>query len=120
MANKIKKEKAKKKKDSSSFFKLHHYSIIVFAFSFFLFSNSIFNDYNLDDELVTRNHRLTAQGIGAIPEIFSSSYYTDAMGYAYEYRPIVLSSFAVEHQLFGENAHTSHFINVLIYACCCV
>jgi tetratricopeptide (TPR) repeat protein len=98
----------------------HFYRIIVFVFSFLLFSNSIFNDYNLDDELVTRNHHLTSKGLSGIPEIFSSPYYEDNMGYAYEYRPVVLSSFAVEHQIFGDNAQVSHFINVLLYSLTCV
>ncbi|MEX2589336.1 MAG: tetratricopeptide repeat protein, partial [Chitinophagales bacterium] len=35
---------------------------------------------------------------------------------AYEYRPIVLSTFAIENSLFGDNPHVSHFINVLLYA----
>ncbi len=90
--------------------------IFFFVIVFALYGNTLFNDYNLDDELVTRNHRLTSQGISAIPEIFSSPYYQDEMGYAYEYRPIVLASFAIEHQFFGESPFVSHFINVFFYA----
>lgn len=96
------------------------YAVIVFAFSFLLYFNSIFNDYNLDDELVTQNHRLTSKGISAIPEIFSSPYYQDQSGYKYEYRPIVLTTFAIEHSLFGEHAVVSHFINTLLYSLMCV
>lgn len=70
----------------------------------------------MDDNLVTMNHRLTSKGISAIPEIFTSPYYEDQHGYAYEYRPVVLVSFAIEHSLFGENPQISHFINVLLYA----
>ena len=92
----------------------------LFLFSFLLFANCIPNDYNLDDELVTKNHVLTSKGVASIPEIFSSSYYKDQSGYEYEYRPIVLSSFAVEHQFFGDNATISHFINVFLYALVCV
>src|SRR5690606_1658872 len=64
----------------------------------------------------TINHRLTSKGISAISEIFSSPYYSDASGNAYEYRPVVLASFAIEHEFFGESAQVSHFINVLLYA----
>lgn len=96
------------------------YAIIIFAFSALLYFNSVFNDYNMDDELVTQNHRLTAKGISAIPEIFSSPYYEDKAGYKYEYRPIVLVSFAIEHSLFGEHAWISHLINVLLYALLCL
>jgi len=98
----------------------YFFEFLVFGVSFLVFANSIFNDYNLDDELVTINHRLTAKGIAAIPEIFSSPYYQDQSGYAYEYRPIVLASFAIEHDLFGDNPHWSHFWNVILYSLTCV
>lgn len=96
-----------------------YYGVIVFLLAFLLFANAIPNGYNLDDELVTRDHRFTSHGISAIPEILSSSYYEDNMGYAYEYRPVVLISFAIEHDIFGEYAPVSHFINVLLYALAC-
>ncbi|HRN93164.1 MAG: glycosyltransferase family 39 protein [Chitinophagales bacterium] len=98
---------------------------IVFVFSFLLYANSIFNYYALDDNLVaTTNsqqpHRLTSKGIPAIPEIFTEPYYKDAQGYAFDYRPIALATFAIEHSLFGDNPHVSHFFNVLLYALLCV
>ncbi|MCB9185507.1 MAG: tetratricopeptide repeat protein [Flavobacteriales bacterium] len=76
----------------------------------------LFNGYNLDDELVTRNHRLTSKGISAIPEIYRSPYYEDEQGYSYGYRPTVLASFAIEHSLFGESPFMGHLINLLLYA----
>lgn len=82
---------------------------------FFLFANTIGNGYNMDDELVTMNHKLTSRGLEAITDIFTSPYYSDAMGYAYGYRPMVHLSFAIEHQLFGEKAGISHLINVLLF-----
>lgn len=86
------------------------------ALAFFLYANSIGNGYNMDDELVTRKHKLASKGISAIPDIFTSPYYSDDMGYSYEYRPVVLTSFAIEHQLFGDKPGVSHFFNVLLYA----
>jgi len=90
--------------------------LICFLFPLLLYLNSIPNQYNLDDELVTCGHRLTARGISAIPDIFTSPYYEDEHGYSYGYRPMVLTSFALEHSFFGENAHISHLVNVLLYA----
>ncbi len=98
----------------------HFKSLAVIILSVLLYANAINNGYNLDDELVTKHHRLTSQGVSAIPEIFTSSYYQDDMGYSYEYRPMVLASFALEHQIFGESPLISHFINVLLYAICCL
>jgi|GEM_PF-1049084 len=98
--------------------------LIVSVFSFLLYGNTIFNKYNLDDEMVTsvsasKLHRLTSKGIAAIPEIFKSNYYEDTQGYSYEYRPVVLTTFAIEHSLFGDNPHVGHFINVLLYSLLC-
>lgn len=89
---------------------------LLFAFAFLLYGNTINHEYNFDDALVTQNHRHTSRGVEAIPEIFTSHYYQDEDGYAYEYRPVTLASFAIEHQFFGESPTISHFINVLLYA----
>jgi Tfp pilus assembly protein PilF len=95
-------------------------ALVLGLFAFALYANTIPNSYAMDDELVTRNHPLTSQGIKAIPEIFTSYYYDNNIGNYYEYRPIVLTSFAIEHSLFGDNAHVSHAINALLYSVLCM
>lgn len=92
------------------------YYFIFGILVFFLFANTLGHDYNMDDAMVTINHPLTSKGLSAITEIFTSPYYSDAMGYAYGYRPIVHLSFAIEQELFGEKPGTGHFINVLLFA----
>ena len=119
MAKAVTKTVKPKVAEALPFYKKHPFQLVVVLFALLLFSNSLFNDYNLDDELVTRNHRLTSKGISAIPEIFTSPYYQDAMGYAYDYRPVPLSTFAIEHSVFGDKAGVSHFINLLLYALLC-
>ena len=89
--------------------------LVIAVFGFLLYANSIPNGYNIDDNLVTINHQLTSKGIKAIPEIFTTPYYKDAAGNQYEYRPVTLSTFAIEHQIFGDNAHVSHLVNTLIF-----
>ena len=120
MAKKPQKIKVQKKGSTQSFFQRNIFELIIVVFSFIIYSNSLLNGYNMDDELVTRNHRLTSKGISAIPEIFTSPYYQDESGYAYEYRPVVLASFAIEHSLFGDKPFVSHLFNLLLYAFCCV
>ncbi len=105
---------------SNTFIGKNLFRIIIFSFSFLLYANTISNDYNLDDEIVTRNHRLTSKGVEAIPRIFTSAYYSDDMGYAFEYRPMVHITFAIEHQLFGDNPHVSHFVNTVLYSFMCL
>jgi len=94
----------------------HMYTAWVIAvFSFVLYANTIANDYNLDDELVTKGHPLTSKGISGLINIFSSPYFSDASGNVYEYRPVVLATFAIEHQFFGDSPQVGHFINALLY-----
>lgn len=94
---------------------LKKYYYLFGILTFFLFVNTIGNGYNMDDGLVTRNHKLTSQGISAIGEIFTSSYYDDGV-YSYGYRPMVHLSFALEHDLFGEKPGAGHFFNVILFA----
>ena len=95
---------------------MRKYYYLLGFLTFFIFANSIGNDYNLDDNLVTRGNELTSQGLGAIKEIFTSNYYSDEMGYAFGYRPMVHLSFAIEHHFFGEKPGVGHLINVLLFA----
>lgn len=88
---------------------------VLLVLSWVFYGNTLYNGYNLDDTLVTQNHPLTSQGVAAIPRIFKSPYYFDEAGYAFDYRPVVTSSFAIEHSLFGEQPLVSHTINVLLY-----
>jgi len=95
---------------------LRKYYYLLGLFTFFIFANTIGNGYNMDDGIVTNGHKLTSQGLSAVGEIFTSNYYSDAMGYAFGYRPIVHLSFALEHELFGEKPGAGHFINVILFA----
>ncbi len=95
---------------------LKRYYYLFGLIAFLLFANTLGHGYNMDDGMVTSNHRLTSKGLSAISEIFTSPYYSDAMGYAYGYRPIVHLSFALEHELFGQKPGAGHFINVILFA----
>lgn len=88
---------------------------ILFGLAFLVYMNGLNNGYNMDDYLVTKDHQLTSQGISSVKQIFTSPYYSDANGYSYGYRPIVHLSFAIEHDIFGQNPQAGHFINLLLF-----
>lgn len=94
---------------------------IIFVLTFLLYGNSIKNNYALDDNYVTvttperPNNPKIAKGIRGIPKIFTT-HYIESKQQTFEYRPLVLATFAIEYQLFGSNPHISHFINVFLYA----
>lgn len=75
----------------------------------------IHNGYNIDDDLVTQNHKYTSLGWGGIKDIWTNSYYSDEMGYDYGYRPVVLTSFAIEHAFFGESPKVGHILQLILY-----
>jgi len=103
--------------DNSGFFKRNRFAVFLFCCAFVVFGNSIFNGYALDDEFYTAgSNKLTQKGLKGIPEIFSSRTFFNSDGSGYSYRPVAVTSFAIEIQFFGERPHVSHFINVLLYA----
>lgn len=93
--------------------------LVLFVFAFALYANSIKNKYALDDEMVTLNNPRVEMGIKGIPKILRSFHSIDNKSH-YEYRPLVLITFALEYQFFGRNPYLSHLINILLYAFTCV
>ena len=93
--------------------------ILIVVVTFIIYGNSIKNNYALDDNYVTAtspqnpNPRIQ-KGLKGIPEIFTS-HYIESNQQSFEYRPVVLTTFAIEYQFFGSNPHISHFVNVSIY-----
>ena len=81
-----------------------------------MYMNTIGHDYVVDDLIVATKNSLTEKGISGIPEIFSHSYLYGYDGREDEsYRPLVLTSFAIERSLFGLNSSASHFVQILLY-----
>lgn len=81
-----------------------------------MYMNTLGHDYVVDDLIVATKNSLTEKGISGIPEIFSHSYLYGYDGREDEsYRPLVLTSFAIERSLFGLNSSASHFVQILLY-----
>ncbi|MDP1621984.1 MAG: tetratricopeptide repeat protein [Bacteroidales bacterium] len=100
-------------------YKANRYFILsFFLFAFILYGNTIFNKYAVDDNLVT-NNEVVKQGFKAIPQIFSTRYFSQQSNVgsssSSDYRPIVKTLFAIEYQLWGEKPGRSHAVNILIY-----
>jgi len=102
-----------------------NYFLAILAFTFLLYGNSIKNGYSLDDNYVTvttpatPNNPRIEKGIRGIPKLFTT-HYIESASQSFEYRPLVLVTFAIEYQFFGSNPHISHFFSVLIYALTCM
>ncbi len=98
-----------------------HY-LVLFAFAFVLYGNSISNKFALDDGYVITGNKFTKQGFEGIPALLSKHFFAGYYGDKEiflpggRYRPLSLVTYAIEYQVSGENPHLNHFVNVLLYA----
>jgi hypothetical protein len=81
-----------------------------------LYANTFNHEYVIDDQIVITKNSLTQKGVEGIQEIFSHSYL-----YGYDeredesYRPLTLTTFALERSFFDADPKMSHIIQVLLY-----
>lgn len=83
---------------------------------FVLYTNSLKNGFVLDDFSAIVENRFVQAGTDGLGDIFTSHYragYWASPGDLY--RPLVLASFAIEHQLSDGSPFIHHFINVVFY-----
>jgi len=74
-------------------------------------------DYTLDDPFFTKENPNVSKGLSAIREFFThAAYYGVFKHHDASYRPLMLTSFALEKDLFDFNPHTSHLINLILFA----
>lgn len=87
------------------------------VFTFILYGNTIMHDYALDDDIITRRNDFVQQGTSGIGHIFSKGFlYGFNRANDQSYRPVTLTSIAIEKQFWGNNPHVHHFFNVFWYA----
>ncbi len=79
--------------------------------------NVVKNDYALDDDFAFYNNQYVQMGVKGIPDILTHPYYSDR-NLTFDYRPVASITFAIEKELFGNNPHISHGINLFFYIIC--
>ncbi len=95
--------------------------LIIAAFAFILYAQSIAFDYALDDATVLQGNRITTQGFGGIPKLLVSDRLLGCpeVSRTMEYRPLPMVLFAMEWQFFKDNSMVYHLMNVALYAITC-
>ena len=86
--------------------------LILGAIVLLVFGAALANGYSLDDNFVL-NER-TETGFAGIPKLMKSHYY-NFYGQIADYRPIVMISFAIEHDIHGNNMVLGHLTNLILY-----
>lgn len=107
--------------------RLKQASIGLFLLGFLLYAFTISFDYAQDDAIVIKENMFTQKGLSGISGIFSyDTFYgffkqegKDQLVQGGRYRPATLMTFAIEHSIFGNNPHVSHFVNALLYGFLC-
>jgi len=95
--------------------------VIIFIFAFLLYNNTLKHGFVMDDGAVMTDNVTVQKGVAGIPELFQQSSVYGSTGDNYgSYRPLTMSFFAMEWQLFGNNSSRYHLVHVLLYALCCV
>lgn len=95
---------------------------VIAALTFVLYVNTLWNEYALDDAIVITQNQYTQQGFKGIGKIMTTDVFLGffktekSLVAGGRYRPLSVATFAVEHELFGDNPGVSHFINLLLYA----
>ncbi len=86
-------------------------------FTFVIYGNSINNGYAGDDDIITLKNRFVQQGMKGIPDIF---HYGFLYGFNnrndQSYRPVTLTTVAIETAIWKNDPHMHHFFNVFWYA----
>lgn len=89
---------------------------------FVFYANIIRNVYSEDDYRVTSDYRrhntAVEKGFAGLGEIFTSRYTqtkVEDLEVSYGYRPMARATFAIEWQLWGQNPHLGHLVNILLY-----
>lgn len=103
-------------------------SLLIFAFAFLLYANTLGHGFVLDDDIVIKQNMFTQQGVQGIPGILSKDTFfgyfkvegKDNLVSGGRYRPLTLVLFAFVFQLFGDNALMFHLLTVLLFAATCV
>src|SRR5688500_18673077 len=90
-----------------SFFARHslvHY-IVVALLAFGLYAQTIGFSYSLDDPISTHRNRFVQQGIDGIGTLVTHGYmYGENLNNSGAYRPLALTTFAIENELAGNSA----------------
>lgn len=83
-----------------------------------MYGNSASYEFTIDDNLFYLKHSSVQKGFSGIPEIFSDGSLEkyNGMKGLQPYRPVTLTSFAIQKQLFNNDASKAHFVNIILYA----
>jgi len=88
-------------------------ALLVFVVAVGTFANSALNGFAYDDDAVIVGHPVVTEGRAV--EALTSPYWPDAVSGTGLYRPVTLSSFALEWKLWNGHPAGFHFVNIFVH-----
>ncbi|RMG80050.1 MAG: DUF1736 domain-containing protein, partial [Bacteroidetes bacterium] len=94
--------------------------LILFILGIVLYINTLNHGYVLDDHLFVVGNKFVTQGIDGIKDIWTHDAFVGGHGRKFDltggrYRPLSITTFAIEYEIFGYNPKPGHFFNILLY-----
>jgi tetratricopeptide (TPR) repeat protein len=82
-----------------------------------VYSPSVSFDFVYDDDAVVKDNKFVKQGFGGLGKIWTTGYFKgyDENMEARAFRPVPLTTLAVEYQFFGLSPKVNHISNLLMY-----
>lgn len=104
------------------------HSVLIFAFAFLLYANTLLHGFVQDDAIVITDNMFTTKGIEGIQGILTKDTFfgffkeagKETLVSGGRYRPLTLVVFAIFYQLFDGNPLPFHLLTVLAFAATCV
>jgi len=90
-------------------------ALLMALFGFVLYANTLGHAYVMDDILAISTNQNVQKGFAGILDIFAQPYREQCFGGCL-YRPLTLTTFAIEWAMSPNNPFIGHFMNVLWYA----
>ena len=99
-------------------------SLLLFAFAFLLYANTLTHGFVQDDAIVITDNMFTTQGVKGIPGILSKDTFfgffkvegKETLVSGGRYRPLTLVLFALLYEVAGGNPFIFHLLTVLLFA----
>jgi len=93
--------------------KLIAFAAVLTILGFALYFNSLNNSFHYDDKyIIVKNTKIYE--IERVGEFFTSVLFSDLGGYS-GYRPLVMTSFALDYHFFGPNPVPFRLVNLLFH-----
>jgi len=98
-----------------------HWSLglIIFLIAFIQFSNTLGHDFAWDDKIVIQENDRVQKGITGIPDLFKK-YNTGLRKDQYGYRPVTLTTFAIDYSFSNGQPGWFHFMNIVYFGLLCI